>query len=69
MLLDLPLSVGPEKICVFFSAPEGGKWLCFCCVFCPYSKEENSGLHSARVNYSSFYVIFLLQYWRSRRGQ
>ena len=29
--------------------------LCLCCIFCPRSSEGNSGLHSTRFNYSSFY--------------
>ena len=45
----------------FFSISEGGKGLCFCCVFCPLSREGNSGLHSTPPNYSSFYGIPNLQ--------
>jgi len=43
-----------KKFC-FFSASEGEKGPCFCCVFRPLSREGNSGLHSTPSNYSSFY--------------
>jgi len=54
MSLDFPLSVR-SRIFFFFSVSEGGKGLCFCCVFFPRSREGNSGLHSTWFNYSSFY--------------
>jgi len=54
MSLDFPLSVRSRNLC-FFSVPEGGKGLCFCCVFGPRSREGNSRLQSTRVNCSSFY--------------
>ena len=60
MSLGFPLSVWSRNFC-FFSVSEEGKGLCFCCVFCPLSREGNSGLHSTPSNYSSFYGITLIQ--------
>ena len=47
MSLDFPFSVGSRNF-FFFSVSEGGKELCFCCVFCTRSREGNSGLHGTR---------------------
>jgi len=60
MSLDFPLLVRSRNFC-FFSVSEGGKGPCFCCVFCPLSRERNSGLHSTQSNYSSFYGMGGLQ--------
>ena len=49
-----------HEIFVFFLSRKGEWGLCFCCVFCPLSREGNSGLHSTPSNYSSFYGSTLL---------
>jgi len=54
MSLEFALSVRSRNF-YFFSVPEGGKGLCFCCVFRPRFREGNPGPHSTRFNYSSFY--------------
>ena len=53
MSLDFLLLVRSRKK---FSHHGGGKGPCFCCVFCPLSRQGNSGLHSTPSNYSSFTV-------------
>jgi len=74
MPLDFPLSVWSRNF-VFCSVSEGGRGLCFCCVFGPLSREGNYGLPSTPSNYSSSYgtrrvVTFVkktgLAYWRKR---
>jgi len=62
------------KVEKFFSVSEGGNGLCFCCVFCPLSREGNPGLHSTPSNYSRFYgkrmtVVTLLVAEHSYRPQ
>ena len=54
MSSDFPFSVRSRNFC-FFSVSAGGRGLCFCCIFCPHSREGNFGLHSTRFNYSSSY--------------
>jgi len=56
MSLDFPLLVRSRNFCFFFCLG-GGKGTVFLLCFCPLSREGNSGLHSTRSNYSSFYGI------------
>ena len=57
MSLDFLLSVRSRKFCFFFFFPsrKGERGCVFAVFFAPHSREGNSGLHSTRFNYSSFY--------------
>ena len=58
MSLGFPLSVRSR---FFFSVSEGGKGLCFCCVFCPLSREGNSGLpHIAHRPIIQIFTVVLM---------
>jgi len=56
--LDFPLSVRSRYFLYFFSVSEEGNGAVFLLYFFappPLSREGNSGLHSSRFDYSSFY--------------
>ena len=62
MSLESPLSVRSRNFCLF-SVSEGGKGLCFCCVFRPVSEKEIPDL----IAHGSITRAFTVIWCKSRK--